>query len=474
MSSINTNIQSLISARVFGTQNDRLEQSLTRLSTGFRINSGKDDPAGLIASEVLRSEKVAISAAIDNVRAADNVVAVAEGALQEVSSLLLELEDLVGKSSNEAALSNDEIRANQLQIDSVLESIDRVANTTSFKGRKLLNGSLDYVLSGQTSNIVDVQVNGARLGEGGSREVVVEVTQSAQTGTVTHAGSATSGAVTIRVSGNEGVETFSFASGTAAADIATAINQVSELTGVSATVSGTGPSTQLSLNSTEYGSDQFVKVEALSGTFAVTGGDGTGTDYGQDVGALINGVSANSEGLNAAIRTRGLSVELILDGTFGGTVGGTTNFSITGGGANFSLAPEISLSGLESIGIGAIDASSLGNANAGFLSSLKSGGTNELQEKNFVTAQNILDAANRQVSSLRGRLGAFQKDTLQTTTNSLQVAYENTAAAESAIRDTDFAEETSNLTRSQILVSASTAVLQLSNTLPQSALALLG
>jgi flagellin len=474
MSRINTNIQALLAARVFNQQNARLSQSLERLSTGFRINSGRDDPAGLIASETMRAEKASINAAIENARAADNMVAVVEGSLQEVSSLLLEITDLVGTTANEAALSPDEVAANQLQIDAILESIDRIANTTQFKGRKVLNGTFDYVVSGQTSDIINIQVNGARIPNGGTRNVVVEVTQSAQAGQLVYAGETVGAAVTIRVAGNKGVEQFSFASGTAAADIATAINQSTELTGVSAYVSGTGGSTRILLDSTAYGSDQFVTVEALSGTFAVTGDDGNTTDHGQDVGALVNGVVANTSGLEASVRSVGLSLELILDSSFAQTVGSTSSFVITGGGADFSLAPDISLAGMESIGVGAMDSGNLGNALVGTLSTLKSGGTNDLNSKNFSTAQDILDAATKQVASLRGRLGAFQANTLQTTVNSLQVAFENVSAAESAIRETDFAEETSNLTRSQILVNAATAVLQIANALPQNVLALLG
>ncbi|MGB2987684.1 MAG: flagellin, partial [Phycisphaerae bacterium] len=110
----------------------------------------------------------------------------------------------------------------------------------------------------------------------------------------------------------------------------------------------------------------------------------------------------------------------------------------------------------------------------GYLSTLGSGLTNDLSSKNFTTAQRVVRAAINQVASLRGRLGGFQKDTLVTTINSLQVARENITAAESAIRDADFAAETASLTRAQILVSASTAVLQLANAQPQNALALLG
>jgi flagellin len=116
----------------------------------------------------------------------------------------------------------------------------------------------------------------------------------------------------------------------------------------------------------------------------------------------------------------------------------------------------------------------LGNASVGFLASLASGQANQLSSKNFQTAQNIVRAAQTQISQIRGQLGGFQKSTLETTANALRVTLENTTAAESSIRDTDFAEETSNLTRSQILVQSATNVLRLANATPQSVLSLLG
>lgn len=132
MSRINTNIQSLVARRVFDANNALVNRTLTRLSTGLRINTGKDDPSGLIASETLRSQKVAIQAATDNARRADTLLAVAEGGLQEVNSLLLELEDLVDRSASTGGLSSDETKANQLQIDSILQSINQVS---SLRGR---------------------------------------------------------------------------------------------------------------------------------------------------------------------------------------------------------------------------------------------------------------------------------------------------------------------------------------------------
>ena len=151
-----------------------------------------------------------------------------------------------------------------------------------------------------------------------------------------------------------------------------------------------------------------------------------------------------------------------------------TTFEITGGGAVFSISPTVGLSGLESIGIGEVSSAKLGSTSSDVIGTLKSGLGNDLSSKNFSKAQRIVRDAINQVASLRGRLGGFQKDTLTSTINSLTVARENVTAAESAIRDADFAVETSNLTRAQILVNSSTSVLQIANAQPQNALALLG
>ena len=155
MSRINTNVQSLIAQRVLSQNNRSLSTSLERLSTGLRINRGADDPAGLIASENLRAEKVALGAAISNAERAEQVVNIAEGGLQEISTLLTQLEGLVTSSANEAGLSDEERSANQQQVDSILQTIDRVAGATSFQGLRLLNGNLDYATTNVSSDVED-------------------------------------------------------------------------------------------------------------------------------------------------------------------------------------------------------------------------------------------------------------------------------------------------------------------------------
>jgi len=474
MSRINTNVPSLVAARILDRNNEAFNQALERLSTGLRINRGKDDPAGLIASEMLRSEVTAIGAAMDNARRADQVISVAEGALQEVSALLIELESLVNHSANEAGLSNEEVAANQLQIDSILDTINRISTSTEFQGKKLLNGTLDYTTSGLStgagaSAISHLQITGARIPTGSFRNVVVDVTQSAQVAQLVRTG-ATVSSVTIQVGGQYGTEQLSFASGTAASAVVAAVNGSTSLTGVSATLSGTS----MLINSTEYGSDAFVSVEAISGTFTVTGGDSSTQDHGQDVGLLINGVAATTDGLDASLRTTALSLDMTLAAAFATQTSDSKAFAITGGGADFSIAPTLGINAMASMGIGNVAVGSLGRGDIGYLSSLGSGQTNQVTSGNFETSQRIIRQANKQISSLRGRMGAFQKNTLASTINALSIAYENTMAAESAIRDADFARETSNLTRAQILVQSTTVALQLANSAPQNVLALLG
>src|SRR3954465_13707044 len=127
MSRINTNVSSLIAQRVLKKNNGSLNTSLERLSTGLKINKGADNPAGLIVSENLRSEKAGISQAIDNAERASNIIGTAEGGLTEISSLLTQLQSLVSQSASTGGLSKEEVDANQLQVDSILNTVNRIA-----------------------------------------------------------------------------------------------------------------------------------------------------------------------------------------------------------------------------------------------------------------------------------------------------------------------------------------------------------
>ena len=500
MSRINTNVNSLLGQRILGQQNRSLNTSLERLSTGLRINRGADDPAGLIASEALRSQNASITAAIGNAERAEQVVNVAEGGLQEINNLLLEVQSLVGQSANDAGLSLEEKEANQLQIDSILQTIDRIATTTSFQGTKLLNGTYDFNVEDQAATVNEVKVNAAKIPNGETRDVKVLVTQSAQqAGLFLNLGtsggsldlSAADATFTFDLAGSDGSRQFSFASGTSLTDVADTINTFTDVTGLVASAGATG----VFIHSVDLGSKEFASITikdaaGLSGNINYLSANNTAAlgavassfaaasnpirDAGQDIAATINGVAATTNGATAKLSTDFLDVEIDLTKAGAQALGAIDAFKITGGGANFNLGPNVDIGNQVSIGIANVASRNLGSLENGFLSSLASGQDNNVVDGDLTQAQKIVNDAVKETSTLRGRLGAFQKNTVGATIRSLGIALENTSAAESAIRDTDFAKETAALTRSQILVQAATNTLGIANSQPQNALSLLG
>lgn len=470
MSRINTNVPSVIARRILSGQNDRLTLSLQRLSTGLKINTGKDDPAGMIASERMRLQLTAIQAAQTNINRAINVVAVGESGLAEIARLINDLEDLIDRSSNETAISNEERDANQLEIDLILDSINRIANSTELEGRKLLSGTLAYTTSAvNIADIADLRISSARIPQGGSRTVNIDVLVAAELATLTYSSGTLASAQTIEVLGNLGAERITLASGATISSIADAVNMSTGLTGVSAVISAGN----VVLTSTGYGSTQYVKVRALSGTQLQNGLDAL-EDFGTDVEVNVNGMNAIGDGLKVSVRTTALSADIVLTSAFGSQTATDTTFSITGGGANFMISPTLDLNARATLGIDAVTTASLGDRNVGFLYTLATGEANALNRSQYSTAQRIVRLAATQVGTLRGQLGSFERNTLQPNLNSLRIQYENVAAAESVLRDTDFAEETSNLTRAQILVQSATNVLRIANAAPNNVLALLG
>lgn len=476
MSRINTNVPSLTAQRSLQKSQGDLSDTLQRLSTGLRINRGADDPAGLIASEGLRSEITGINQGIDNSTRASNVIATTEGSLSEVASLLLNIKSMVVEAANTGALSREEIEANQLQVDSAIESITRISNTTTFAGLRLLDGSLDYVTSGVQNNAVKaLSIQQANFGTADHISVDVNVVTSARPAELVFRAATISASVTLEVNGNEGVDTLTFTSGTTAANIMTAVNGLSDTTGVKAElVNSADPTSGIVFRSSDYGSRSFVSVTAQGGgSFATTDGAGNPRQrtVGRDAVATVNGSLTVGDGLDIKLNTQGLDFDLTLNENFGA---GATHFDVTGGGSLFQLGPKVASNQQVNIGIQSVAASKLGDAAVGFLNQVSTGGDSALVSNGGpAKASKIIEQAIKQVAVLRGRLGAFERNTLDTNASSLNVALENVTASESKIRDADFAEETSKLTRNQILTQAGTSVLATANSTPQQVLSLL-
>ncbi|MEC7979068.1 MAG: flagellin [Planctomycetota bacterium] len=563
MSRINTNVSSLIAQKTLTRNNQSLQTALTRLSTGLRINTGKDDPAGLIASEVLRSDITSVNKAIMNTERASQMIATADSALNQVSNLLNDIRGLVVEAANTGAMSEEQIAANQLQVDSSLEAIDRIAQTTTYQGRKLLDGTLDFQTTGGTGfgTVTDLSVDQANLGTAGSLAVDVSITTAAtvaqcnadplatgsftiegQTFTVTaangqiidnvnvaivqggatgaafaantltitlnnadaaitagaiqtaidgvaeFAGTTVTGAGTIdgtnaanvnanagqldriqdlvlRVAGREGSEVFNFQTGTTIDQMVAAINLVTDATGVTAT----NNAGQLRLNSVKYGTKSDVSLEVITegtlGNFETNLSAARAT--GQDIVARVNGVQATGDGNTFKINTATLDLSMTV------TDGSTTavSFTIDGGGAIFQLGPDVVSNQQARMGIKNINTGSLGTQ-SGRLYELRSGSTNNLSD-NVRGAAQLIDEVVTKVAELRGRLGAFQRTTLDSNTVSLSDYLTNLTEAESSIRDADFAKESAALTRAQVLVQSGTQVLAIANQSPQNVLALL-
>jgi flagellin len=445
------------------------------LSTGLRINSGADDPSGLIASEGLKSEIAGINQAINNSTQATNVISTADAALGQVSNLLIDIKGLLVQSANTGALTPDQLAANQLQIDSAVQSITRISNTTTFAGLNLLNGSLNYITSGVNNSAVQaLQIDQASFGKASTIPVNVDVLTSAKPAELQFQASSITKSTTLNIAGASGTTTLSFVSGTTASAIAFAINRVSDTTGVSASlINSANAASGINFTSTGYGSANFVSITAQAGgTFSTenTAGSQVSRVTGVDAVATVNGALTVGNGLDLHVDNASLDLTLTLGKTFGV---GKTSFDITGGGALFQLGSTVESNQQVDIGIQSIAASALGDEQTGYLSSLVTGGSATVTGGQAETAEQIVELAISQVSDLRGKLGAFEENTLSTNVNSLNSALENVTNSESSITDANFATETANLTRAQILVQAGTSVLATANSTPKDVLSLL-
>jgi flagellin len=257
----------------------------------------------------------------------------------------------------------------------------------------------------------------------------------------------------------------SFGAGTSLSQLVSGINLVQDATGVEAVAAGT----TLQLRSTEYGSEAIVDLKVINESTGSTLFTDVAQkrDTGTDIVATVNGVVANGKGNQLQINTATLDLTANIEADFEGVA----QFTISGGGALFQLGPDVVSNQQARLGITSVNTARLGGV-SGKLYELANGNTASLQNDSTTAARIVAEAID-QITSLRGRLGAFQRTTLETNKNALNDVLVNLSDAESSIRDADFAAESAELTRAQILVQSGTTVLQIANSNPQNVLALL-
>jgi flagellin len=471
---INTNIPSLNAQRNLNTSADSLATSLQRLSTGLRINSAKDDAAGLAISERFTTQIRGLNQAVRNANDGISFAQTAEGALGTIGDALQRIRELAVQSINDTNSTSDRAALNN-EVSQLIAEVSRISSATQFNGQNILDGTLSNLTfqvganQNQTISVDGVDARGSQLGARvgttssfsqvsldaliAADDLVIQGTaidlsglaagdnqtdlinaingSSATSGVTALANTTNSVALTVAYTADttntfilNGVEV-SFAEDTDAAtsaqNLADALNNLSDQTGVTAEVAGA----VVTLSNTTGDAFEFTQsgAEDVDAMFEAT-----------DATALADAGGTIYSGIQLASEVRDT------DFTFAGTLLQTDNTSVS----TASLAQ--------------------GNQTLN--------GVDILSGANATEALLTLDFALNQVNGLRAELGAVQTR-FESTISNLSITSENLAAARSRIQDADFAAETANLTRAQILQQAGTAILAQANALPQNVLSLL-
>ncbi|MBB1076516.1 flagellin [Rhodoferax sp. 4810] len=491
---INTNISSLTAQRNLATSQSSLATSMQRLSSGLRINSAKDDAAGLAISERFTTQIRGLNQAARNANDGISLAQTAEGALGEITNNLQRIRELSVQSANATNSASDRAALDQ-EVQQRLAEIDRTATQTSFNGRKVLDGSFGTAAFQVGSNVGET--------------ISVGLTTSMRTNQVGQIATATGTAVTANALTDAGLS-IAIGTGTAldvgASVAGTAIGQTADsafakvnainaagINGLTATATNTSTAAFGTITGASAGDADATDFVAGTYTLTVNGtnvfnaqtlGDGaslTGGDVASQINLFSNttGVSASFTGGNLTLSSvdgRNIAVaETVVLGTAGtdGTAGPGASGSGTGVDATQTgtLRGSIALSATENItmtgqyaDIGQNTSISKDTTTLATQNVLTVGGANS-------TIQRV-DAALSSVSTLRSTFGAIQ-NRFDSVIASLASTAENLSASRSRVQDADFAAETANLSRAQILQQAGTAMVAQANQLPQGVLALL-
>jgi flagellin len=484
---VNTNVSSLNAQRNLNMSQASLTTSLQRLSSGMRINSAKDDAAGSAISERFTSQIRGNEQAARNANDGISLAQTAEGDLDQISNNLQRIRELAVQSSNASNSASDRASINN-EATQLIAEIDRVASSSSFNGTKLLDGSFSaqsfQIGANNTANdritvasIASARSNALGVGSGSSYSTTLPV-GTAVTATALAAGNLSINGYNVGASTSDGV---SFVNGAASGIAkAVAINAVSANTGVTATV---GTTTAAGVASSTFAGTAAGDV-LINGVDIGALGAATGVvDRGSQTAAAINAKTSQT-GVTATFSTTTGFVSLAAaDGrnvTVTTTATGGTETGLNAAGAStITTTSKLTLSSTSSAGITLAGTTGLTatGLTVGYTAATATAGAG-VSSLDLTTAAGAqaalttLDAAINTINTTRGALGAYQ-NRFETTIASLQTTTENLTASRGRIKDADFAKETANLSRAQILQQAGTAMLAQANQSSQGVLSLL-
>lgn len=493
---INTNVAALNAQRNLARSQGDLATSMERLSSGLRINSAKDDAAGLAISDRMTSQIRGLNQAARNANDGISLAQTAEGAMQESTNILQRIRELSVQAAN-ATNSAADRAALQAEVNQLKTEMNRIAQSTTFNGLKILDGTFvaqQFQVGPNANETIGVSIKSMAADDLGRYTLTaadaVNTTAHQGTGSLTAPAPAlpltnTIPAQDLTINGSKGAATFPIAANSTAWDVATQITNNASKTGVTATARTTVTLEDLSV-------DGIVSLTLGSGgNTATVNAAVTTTDLGElatvindqsgttGVTAIIDGGSlqlVQAEGKNINISgfthsAAGTIVAVGADGDTSSVLDDTNGSTIVTG--TVELSSQDSYTATSSIG-----------AAAGSVFNNAAGGTNVISALEEVTAIDITDiaGANRalkivdsalgKIDAQRGDLGALQ-NRFESTISNLQNVAENLTAARSRIMDADIAQETSEMTKANILQQAGVSILTQANQTPQLALQLL-
>jgi flagellin len=478
MSVINTNISSLNAQRNLSMSSSSLSTSLQRLSSGLRINSAKDDAAGLAISERFTSQIRGLDQAKRNANDGVSMLQTAEGTLASTSDILQRVRELSVQSANASNSAGDR-KAIQAEVGQLLSEADRISQTAEFNGLKLLDGSFGtatFQVGANAGQSIQATTANFRTNNYGNNEVATTApTTLATTATAYTAGSfALQGLATA---------TIAVAATDTAATLAASVNSATTTTGVTATATNTESATF---------------TAGASYSLAVTSDNATAANVTFTVGAALNpaglasavsafndvssktGVTAklnstntaliltNATGNNITLANNSASASVTVASINGAGVVGTTAAVATG--ATSTSMGYVSMNSDKGFSIGTTGTTAVTLNTTATLNAVSS--IDVSTSAGASAALKIIDSALASVSSQRASFGALQSR-FESAVGNAQQTSENLSASRSRIQDTDFASETAKLTRGQILQQAGTAMLAQANQLPNGVLSLL-
>ncbi|WP_180124698.1 flagellin [Rhodoferax sp. BLA1] len=501
-STINTNVASLTAQRNLGTSQGSLNTSIQRLSSGLRINSAKDDAAGLAISERFTSQIRGLNQAARNANDGISLAQVTEGAMKSAGDILQRVRELAVQSANASNSASDR-QALQAEVGQLVAELDRISQTTEFNGAKLLDGSFgtqQFQVGANANQTITASTANLRTNVYGNNQVsgTNAAGATATTGATPAAAYGTNGvaAGTLAVNGALGSAAIAVAANEHSKKTAESINLQTSKTGVTATArtqaqlafgatgaySLTLQSDNADVQTVSFAITATAGAEGLSGAISSINDKSAKTGVVAQLNETGDGITlTNAAGNTIAVGDTGSTnggavtvTKLVGDGSGGVATAGTAR-TLTADAVveNVGVSGYITLDSDKSYSVVSTTTTALGTAGSTLNSTLKK--VSELDITSFGKATlslQTVDAALSFISGERAKLGALQSR-FETSIASLNITSENLSASRSRILDADFAAETANLSRAQILQQAGTAMVAQANQIPQGVLALL-